>query len=298
MDDGAGVRPSRPPSAPCVLFCWAIAARPTVAVKAFIWRPCPALRNRVMPWTSSLVRPIRSWTTAFGSSRSLASISSRHRITSPPCAGSTFVLPRPLRILQHADRRFPRTLYLGQRLKAHFLAQGNPYDVVHDNQTLALGCWRSSAGAYPGDHDSPPHSAGPRPGPRSQRLEGAPRAALAPFSTHAGASRSPAEAPGHGLRRVPGRHRRGLRIPTTRIKQPTGWTARAGHRSRKLPGLLTRPSPWPADQPLKGLTVLEALATLRKKPSYAHAPGDRQAQPRRPHRGAAPGLGAGRRGHL
>ncbi|MGB0268129.1 MAG: glycosyltransferase [Pseudomonadales bacterium] len=34
---------------------------------------------------------------------------------------------------------FPEPFTFGQRLKAHFLAQGNPYDVVHDNQTLAPG---------------------------------------------------------------------------------------------------------------------------------------------------------------
>lgn len=34
---------------------------------------------------------------------------------------------------------FPEPYTFGRRLKAHFLRAGNPYDVVHDNQTLAPG---------------------------------------------------------------------------------------------------------------------------------------------------------------
>ncbi|MFZ8889063.1 MAG: glycosyltransferase family 4 protein, partial [Pseudomonadales bacterium] len=34
---------------------------------------------------------------------------------------------------------FPEPFTFGQRLKAYFLEHGNPYDVVHDNQTLAPG---------------------------------------------------------------------------------------------------------------------------------------------------------------
>ena len=290
MDDAAGARALPPPSALCVLPCWVIAVRPTAAVKAFIGVPVPGTAES---------RPCRGrhlWPTYPDDGIRLIKIPSLDLFAAPNHVTALRwkhfrSAPDLFEYFSMLTGGFPEPFTFGQRLKAHFLAQGNPYDVVHDNQTLALGCSRSSAGAYPVDHDSPPHPAGPRPGPRSAKgLEGpAPCAALAPFSTHAGASRSPAEAPGHGLRGVPGRHRRELMSPARIKVVHNGVDGARWAPLPELPELQTRSSPWPARTNPEGADRALEARHAAEELSRAHAPGDRQAQPRRPHGGAAPG---------
>lgn len=165
---------------------------------------------------------------------------------------------------------FPEPFTFGQRLKAHFLAQGNPYDVVHDNQTLAPGVlalqrWgvplvttihhpiqRDLALALDQQRDWKGRLLVRR-WHHFLRMQERVVPQLKHLVTVSAASRDAiAEA---------------FRIPTTRIKvvhngvDGTRW-APLPEVTRAPNTLLTVAS---ADQPLKGLTVLlEALATLRK----------------------------------